>query len=330
MVISSDDERNPVYYELRAGHPPPDAAFYENRKDGNQSTIHFTDENFVRGFNLTTGEYYRLRQDMANLLLPKQLYLRNFSDTDTERDVWPISKQIWGHKTIREAMNSPRVPPYWKFNMVFRFVTRIATWLKSNNISVENGKLKTFPKEAIWTWGPLRQHEDFDGWYQFQHIQLSILHHERESQINPEQWVINVLDLVDGTKKDKKEVHDISIKDVKFSIFVDELKTFGGLKDFSLAAHVIQYTQPGNQSVVLQIKDDNSLQNALPILRQKNSYQMQFTITTKRLFNKTKEVEPRKPTDDNDDNTSKKRKAKDRQSETRKARKKLGVRTLNL
>jgi hypothetical protein len=46
----------------RAGHPEPDAAWYRNTDSttGEYVPMTFSKENFIRGFNLTVGEYYRL------------------------------------------------------------------------------------------------------------------------------------------------------------------------------------------------------------------------------------------------------------------------------
>ena len=68
MSLPADDKKNPQYYELRAGYPKPDAAWYVKVEHGKRQRPKYSKENFVTGYDLTTGQFYASDRDLQPLL----------------------------------------------------------------------------------------------------------------------------------------------------------------------------------------------------------------------------------------------------------------------
>ncbi|KAF2867644.1 hypothetical protein BDV95DRAFT_171630 [Massariosphaeria phaeospora] len=65
--LACDDKRNPTYYVLRTGHPFPEKAWFENRNSkGERTPMLWSKEAFVRGFNITTGQFHELRKSIIS------------------------------------------------------------------------------------------------------------------------------------------------------------------------------------------------------------------------------------------------------------------------
>ena len=99
--LHADNIRNPTYYVVRAGYAVARKDFYEGRDKAKKLAVDFTDENFVRGFNLTPGEYYRLRENIHLDLLHKGLYKKDFKERLTRWDLYKIlSRKLLNYTTL--------------------------------------------------------------------------------------------------------------------------------------------------------------------------------------------------------------------------------------
>ncbi len=175
--LHADDTRNSSYYERRAGYPLPDKAFFKDQSGGKRTKVHYMDENLVRGFNLTPGEFYRLRESVIPHLIKDGLYKTDFKDTYSQWDLYAIIDAVMQpHRILRLKPNYNQVAAYWRHNMFLKFLTRVAIWMEENAsvmFSV-NGELMLIPRDANWSWGSERQHEAFKDFFSSTSICLFI------------------------------------------------------------------------------------------------------------------------------------------------------------
>ena len=131
--LSADDPRNPSYYERRAGYSVADNYFFENRRSDDQprSKVRWSKENFVRGFDLTCGEFYRIREKTLQYLLLNVDYKSKLNDQK-----WELYEAYeWMEK--HELLENKKVPAYWKRKMIQKFVSGLCGWLHQNNDLVD-------------------------------------------------------------------------------------------------------------------------------------------------------------------------------------------------
>jgi hypothetical protein len=85
-LIDANDECNPKYYIRRVGYPLPDWQFYEGRTDRKypRQKVSYSQEKFVHGFDLTCGEFYRLREWLVPPLIEGQLYKQDLGKHDVK------------------------------------------------------------------------------------------------------------------------------------------------------------------------------------------------------------------------------------------------------
>jgi hypothetical protein len=273
-TLDADDTRNPAYYELRAGYAEPDIDFFERKKDGKRTKVHYTDENFVQGFNLTCGEFYRLREAIAPHLIANGLYKLNFKDTDVEWQLFDVyDKVLQNHALIKQKSSTLAIPAYWAHKMLWKFLTRLGGWLNDNESFFHGKRTLELPKDSRWSWGPEREHKDYNGFYQLQHLSIQV-RNEGHGDLIIELW-----DLVPRSTYPQKAVQDVSLSQVDFDMFSAKIKA--AFIDFSLATHDITYNHPQQSALTFKVQDSSSLRSAITLLQVKFSFEVSMSLVPK-------------------------------------------------
>jgi hypothetical protein len=277
--IHADDTRNPSYYERRAGYPVPDQFFYEGRTSEAElrQAVHYTQEMFVCGFDLTCGEFYRFREDLFPVIIEKKLHQRNLAQPDVKWDLYEVYEEALQHRLLKKK----NAPPYWRRKMIQNFVRETATWLvhNSDKINEVENSILGLPRDANWAFGPERKSKPFDGYYQYQHMIIQI----RDSD-SPMPLSINVRDIRHPEDRNSTITWmDIDIQRLSFAELAKQIGRLKGLlgssgRDYTPKTHIINYRHPVEQNFTIMISDDESLQSALTTLRQPWSYYVEFNL----------------------------------------------------
>ncbi|KAH5481037.1 hypothetical protein HBI18_253920 [Parastagonospora nodorum] len=282
--INADDIRNPSYYRLRAGYPEPDLLFYEGRKNTNEPRQHvvWSKENFVRGYNLTCGEFYRFRQDMAPLLMENRLYKQNLKDTDKKWDLFEAYEKAHKHPLLQKSTG----PMYWKRKMIAKFFTSyLQFWLEKHDLfidpNVEDGSGWTyFPRSSSWAW-PRKGMWKFDGYFQYQHMKIRIQSepdsHDRSETIC-ELRIWDILDPEIISSSGPTSHIDVDLERCILLLLQERFKTCPHLQDFSEKTHDIRYRDPDSENKWFRIYDDSSLINAITMLRKEMDEYVYFFV----------------------------------------------------
>lgn len=162
QALSVDDITNPAYHQKRAGYPPATESWLlgqENKKS--PGDLVYSQENLVRGLNVTVGQFYTLRRDLIRLLdvdvppFEGKLYELDFdTDKDTKWIRYEIYRNIQEHPIWMNYRNATRKPPYyWLFFMVMEFVSTTAKWMHKHKDELQQGSI---PFDGRWIWGPER------------------------------------------------------------------------------------------------------------------------------------------------------------------------------
>ncbi|KAI4707579.1 hypothetical protein J4E89_007684 [Alternaria sp. Ai002NY15] len=285
-LLQADDVHNPSYYELRAGHPPPNDNFYYGRESDTEpkSEPHFTEDNFIRGFNMTPGQFYRLREEIIPLLLKGKLYRVQKQGTDLK---YPLH-EIYAHVRKQEMIKASPAHVYWKKQMIRNFVGCVAQWLKTNESHIDDANEALFflPREAHWNWGLARKHPKPDGFYQFQHMTIRVFN---EPDLNDHSILLcefNVRDLIDDEERPELSPEDIDPALLQYSRLISLITSArpDRFKDgFDEAKVEIKCERPETQRLMLRIFDDNSLEVAVSSLRKKEERSINITLYEKQL-----------------------------------------------
>jgi len=278
-LLHADDKRNPSYYLPRAGHPAPTKEFYEGRENGEGTAqpVSYTHEKFVRGFDLTCGEFYRLREAMIPHLLEDGLYAKSLNEPNPKWEMWEVYEKALQHGLLKEK----KVPPYWKHKIIHRFIQDLAMWMVKKNLAFEgqgeNWRAE-LPRDFNWEFGADIMFDRFEGWYQFQHLVVMI---EDVNSLVP--WPVKVRDILRQPTASSPPIGPVSWKDINIAyVSFDELwvviKKSPPLAKYNTQTHVLKYRHPEDTSVSLRISDDASLQGALTTLRAKSNYHVRISI----------------------------------------------------
>ena len=155
MAQLSIPERRKAFKDrtLLAGHPVPAKGWYRNTSPtGSYTPMPCTKENFIRGFFLSRGDFYIIRDEVVEALKQNDIYkIKNLNEPTVMFDsVWPIFSMVEKHP----IMSHP-VPMGWKYHMIFKFIYATAAWMRELD---ENNQL-AWPCYPAETWGPARQVE---------------------------------------------------------------------------------------------------------------------------------------------------------------------------
>jgi hypothetical protein len=128
------DARSPAYYEKRAGHPPPTSEWYRNTNDSCQHVrMTFSQENFVRGFDLTVGEYYKVRQVCVNEIISRQVFKKDFKKSMAAKlEAWMICDVLYTHELLQNKPGNLAVPAKWRDDMIWSFISGMCTFVRNN------------------------------------------------------------------------------------------------------------------------------------------------------------------------------------------------------
>jgi hypothetical protein len=197
----------------RIGYPEPDLAWYRNAdaKTGEHVPITFSKENFLRGFNLTVGEYYIARDALATLLSTHNIYMKKFNDPNVDYDfIWPVFKKINGHELLAYQCHIG-----WRYHMLCRWITVISAWMKQLD---KRSGFKEFPylPEENWKWGCIALSPKKKLPYQlYKQINMRVVNRKQEVAI------IRILDLVEKNKQPNLgTIEDLNLDDVNIQELV--------------------------------------------------------------------------------------------------------------
>jgi hypothetical protein len=84
-------------------------------KKHSRQKVTYSQEKFVRGFDLTCGEFYRLREWLVPLLIEGQLYKQDLGKHDVKWDLCKFHEETCKHSTLA---SKTMVPLYWTQKMV--------------------------------------------------------------------------------------------------------------------------------------------------------------------------------------------------------------------
>ena len=272
--LSADDPRNPSYYERRAGYSVADNYFFENRRSDDQprSKVRWSKENFVRGFDLTCGEFYRIREKTLQYLLLNVDYKSKLNDQK-----WELYEAYeWMEK--HELLENKKVPAYWKRKMIQKFVSGLCGWLHQNNdlVDEEESELTNLPTDFSWKWGPDRRHQTFNGWFQSRH--MIFIMHDTDSNSSCR---IPVTSILEDVSEDEPLIHgimDIDVNSMRFEILQQVLKKNIPSMNYSATTHSIGYSTSNTDSDWTYVRDDSTLRSALSVLKKKNSDEVQLEV----------------------------------------------------
>ena len=131
----------------------------------------FSQENFVTGFDLTVGQYYKLAKALANYIRTNQLHTKDIRrDRAAELKCWSVYERLMNNKDLDDSTDLT-IPPKWKSDMIWAFISAMSTFVKNNHAKLEAGD---WP-QTQWTWGPHRVSKSSASKnYQYQHMKVQI------------------------------------------------------------------------------------------------------------------------------------------------------------
>lgn len=165
------DERNPLFYVRRAGFSKATSNFYTTGKPT------FTQSRFVRGFNLTIGEYFELKKTVCIELVD-----RGFIDIAFGTLEWKFATFDWQRRIedlpVLHRINEPPLEGYWRHVMVHEFIKSVIHWWKEHSsagMRVVNHELINVPLASKWSLAEGFRYPEFRGTFQIQHMTFKVL-----------------------------------------------------------------------------------------------------------------------------------------------------------
>ncbi|KAL1597146.1 hypothetical protein SLS60_008728 [Paraconiothyrium brasiliense] len=283
--LHTDSTKNPGVYELRAGYPAPTQAWLNAKEDYKTKAgeLTYSQENLVRGLNITIGEFYTLRSEAVKLLRQNLLYTKDFSkDATVKWDRADIELKLKNNSLWRKSLVGPAKPrAYWHTFMVTNFVTSTAKWMEKNKEIIEKGDV---PHDGRWSWGPHRESQEWDGWFQYQHLDFCFYYksdsedqHNNFEEIKAHRFVPQIVNGVTSPT-------DIPLDYFTFKEFVkvlEENETLG----FDAERDLVVWGRA--QEVADQcIQDNDSLRTAINTLRTKRVDRIAFFVVARKESSK--------------------------------------------
>jgi hypothetical protein len=268
--IPDNDRKNPQYWERRIRYPVATREWLDckENKAAEHSDPQYTGETFCRGFNLTAGEFYRLKEKAIPLLLEKDLFKKDWAK-DWRQVRWAATKI---EKTMKEEplLKMNRLPiepePFWVDYMVHEFVLACKKWMEQYEAQIRDG---SYYISGRWKHGPESTYQQWQwkGHYQYQHLKIAIRKgRSKEYIMFGAHKVLNGLDGVTFNPEDVKP------EDFHWQTFLDELISHG----YDPTTTALVYTTPTQTQIT--IFDDDSLQGAIVSLRNANKGTRIYTI----------------------------------------------------
>ncbi|KAF2657977.1 hypothetical protein K491DRAFT_690527 [Lophiostoma macrostomum CBS 122681] len=255
----------------------------------------YTEENFLRGFDLCPGFFYTIRHSLIESVLATRTDTKDLNDYDAKWDMVELAETLTKTGIIANKLKSLSIPSIWRRDMLYTFVSQsVVSWMKNNarvfnrqkDRIVENGKLlpgaisyiQDATTEPRWTFGPARiSPRAFVGWYQFQHLKLDT----RIIQTGNSHMEIKipVRSLVPNPHY-QTTARDLDIKTLFFSRLIEELQNqkIVTVKDWENGEWLVRYTLDDVTGQDVAIEDDESLQTGIKYLRKKGSLTVPIVV----------------------------------------------------
>jgi len=99
-----------------------------NKLEGKMKAITFSNAEFIRGFQITGGDYFIILSYTISLLLPADLFARDFNKREVEFEIKDVEEAVMNHPLLTRTRHESfvKVRYYWKTSMIARFVQRVA------------------------------------------------------------------------------------------------------------------------------------------------------------------------------------------------------------
>jgi len=268
-TLPADDPRNPSYYEDRAGYSKRDLAWYHNKNDRGENTMmNYSKENFVSGWNMECGQFYKIRKALALEVLRRGLPQLALKSIQAQFEIYEVME--WLERLLNKNGRLSVVPAYWREHSKKDFVVRIVAWVKKYKMRLEGGDIVNFSQKAKWKWGPHRQSEEFKGIFQLQHLKIVI-------QVPEDDMTIPVRDIID-IKKFGFSYLDVDVKKIKFSLLQQAMEKKKH-SPYKATTYYVAYVHPDHDDdEITEINDDDSLHLALYALRKHMDDKVHFKM----------------------------------------------------
>ncbi|CAO2651750.1 Nn.00g000330.m01.CDS01 [Neocucurbitaria sp. VM-36] len=125
----------------------------------------------------------------------------------------------------------------------------------------------SLPRTANLKWCPQHLHARFDGFYQYQDLDIEI-----DYPGSPEPVTVPLRRIIDPDLRRPITFMDINIKTISLSRLEQRIKDLPSLNEHSPKDHVVQYPHPDEEDVTVSIYDDESLRSGLTTLRKEMTY----------------------------------------------------------
>ena len=258
--LPADDTRNPSYWELRAGCPPPNEEFYTGGPVGERQRPVYTKETYVRGLNLTCGEYLRHRESTATKIL--QMGLLNMKDK-ISIDYAKASLHRWHYNRLFDpdaAGGLSNIPEFWRDTIVRDFIQSQLDWTREHKLQLtpDGNKIVNLPLKATWRWGPCREGPSFSGLFQLQHMKINML-------VPQDGFTLRVLELIEPDTSGATYIptpKDVDHTRISFEKLEAKLQEINNLP-YSPSLHKLVYQHPDLKTHAVQVTSSDILVNAL-------------------------------------------------------------------
>ncbi|KAF2442679.1 hypothetical protein P171DRAFT_495856 [Karstenula rhodostoma CBS 690.94] len=268
--ILDDDPRNPQYWEKRIGYPIATRDWLDCKENGatEHSDPQFTGEAFCRGFDLTAGQFYRLKKKAIPLLLENDLFKKDWAK-DWRQVRWDATRieRIMKDEPLLEMDRLPVKPePFWVDYMVHEFVLACKKWMEQYEAQVRDG---SWYISGRWKHGPESTYLQWQwkGHYQYQHLKFKI----RKGR-SPDYITFDAHRVLPGLDGVTFTPQDVKLEDFRWQTFLDELKSH----DYNPTTTALVYITPVETQIT--VYDDDSLQGAILSLRNANKGSRNYTI----------------------------------------------------
>ncbi|KAH4064885.1 hypothetical protein HBH64_037150 [Parastagonospora nodorum] len=267
------DKRNPVTHILRVGYPPAQTSFYENKVDDVVQPMPYTMTKFVRGLDMTPLDFYRVRE-RAVIVMHEDGFMN--TKMKNYEGAWAI--QSWIHKILAwPEFHYKEVPELWNRTIIIDFLVSCQRWYHDQStkskdpMRIKSNRLVNVPKTK-WEWAPDTTLEEFDGYYQYQHLEVTIhvkkwgaegAQHERIERSSKLCSYFSSAPL-------RVTQHDLPLTDLMFApfrAFVDRVLVEAELIPTD---YVVSWFRDENDSMTTAITDDMGFVKAVHTLRKAN------------------------------------------------------------
>jgi hypothetical protein len=296
LTISAYDPSNPQYWEQHGGKGKPvDQDWYDNKKDGFRRPRDWAKEDFLAGFRICPGEYYKLRSNIIPLVVEQSLqyspseaakldppiHIKALDDFHSKWIVSDIAEKIKQSQWYKKPHLND-IPAPWKQQWLEMFIKEgVIGWMRKHKAVFQNqqdldtliapdGKLSRSEEAAelikrptTWKFDEKtrRSPPKFNGIWQVQHLFVDVTGHDDASKHAFPARQIRKDTTVPIT------ADDTAIGDFCFSKLEELLQGDESEVHYDPSLHTICCSLPGI-AAPFRIHNDRTLQMALRGLRQ--------------------------------------------------------------